>query len=233
MMTTKQTLYIAGDSTAACKQPNKKPEAGWGERLGQYFHSNILIANHAVNGRSTKSFIEEGRLAAIADIIRPNDYLFIQFGHNDQKSDPTRGTLPFGDYVTNLQLFVAAAQAKQAIPVLLTSVSRRVYLPSGQPDSRTLGDYPMAMKEFAATQQLPILDLFTASQNLLGQLSPEDAAKLYLHLPPGTHPNYPDGVIDDTHFNEAGAEAMAQLIVAEINASQLPLKHYLQGDLSL
>ncbi len=106
------TIHIAGDSTAAEKDENKRPETGWGEKISAYFSPEIQINNQAKNGRSTKSFIQEGRLARLASQFQPNDFLFVQFGHNDQKIQEERGTLPFGSYLKNLQIFFECAKKR-------------------------------------------------------------------------------------------------------------------------
>lgn len=221
-------LFIAGDSTAAAKAPEKRPESGWGEYLESFFQESLTVCNHAQNGRSTKSFLNEGRLAIIEEALQPGDYLFIQFGHNDQKEDRDRGTAPFGDYQTNLSRYIAAARKKQAQPVLLTSVTRRSYLENGELDAATLGDYPQAMRELAVKEQVPVLDIFSLTQAKYRALTPEKTKKLHLHLAKGSHKNYPDGVEDNTHFNEAGAKRIAALIAQTIALSSLPLKDYLK-----
>lgn len=211
------TIFMAGDSTAAQKGTDKKPEAGWGEGFRSLLSPAIKLDNWAVNGRSTKSFIAQGRLEAIMRKLQPGDYLFIQFGHNDQKiEDPERYTDPDQAYQANLQRFITAVREKGGKPVLLTSVSRRRFLEDGSLDPLAVGPYPAAMRQVAAETNTPLLDMFAASQELLQQFGAEAAKELFLHLQPGDHPNYPDGVTDDTHFSEAGAEQIAILVKREI-----------------
>ena len=226
-MPEKTAIFLAGDSTAAEKQTNKRPETGWGEKLSSYFTDDIIIQNRAVNGRSTKSFINEGLLTAIEEAIRPGDYLFIQFGHNDQKEDPSRGTIPYGDYQSNLHTFVNTAFKHGAIPVLLSSVSRRHFI-NDSIDSFSLGKYPQAMKEFAEQYQVTFLDIHKRSIELLQSLGPVLSKKYFLHLEPNESSNYPNGIKDDTHFNEQGAAVIAHLIVQEIRKSSLSLKCFLK-----
>ncbi|KAF1300578.1 MULTISPECIES: rhamnogalacturonan acetylesterase [Enterococcus] len=221
-------IFIAGDSTAAQKIPEKRPETGWGEKLGDFFTSEITIKNHAQNGRSTKSFLAEGRLKTIEKEIQTGDYLLIQFGHNDQKEDPTRGTNPFDTYQKNLQLFADVTRKKRATPIFLTSITRRMYLPNGTLDPLTLGDYPEAMKQLALEQRILLLDLFTKSQESLRQKKQDETKKLYLHGTPGEFSTYPEGVQDNTHLNEAGAEWIAQLVVDELQKTDCPLKESLK-----
>lgn len=211
------TLFIAGDSTAALKGAAEKPMTGWGEYLQGYFTPSVRVDNRAINGRSTKSFIDEGRLDAIMRVFRPGDYLFIQFGHNDSKSeDPQRYADPFGAYRRNLAAFIHAARERGGFPVLLTSVSRRRFIDGMEPDPLAVGDYPRAMRQTAAEAAVPLLDIFTASQSLYRSLGPDSSKRLFMHLAAGEHPNYPSGVEDDTHFSETGAREIAGLVKAEL-----------------
>jgi lysophospholipase L1-like esterase len=222
------TIYIAGDSTAAIKLPEKRPETGWGEALQNYFKENVKIENRAINGRSTKSFINEGHLAEIEKSIQPGDYLIIQFGHNDQKlEDPERGTHPYGDYQDNLSQFIEVAYQKKAIPLLLTSVTRRK-IEDDKFDSMSVGDYPQAMIHFAEINHVPVLDIHKITTEFMRKIGNEESKKYYLHLAPGQSENYPEGITDNTHFNEAGAKIVAQLIIEAIKQSDLPLRNLLK-----
>ncbi|MFB3159829.1 rhamnogalacturonan acetylesterase [Neobacillus sp. 179-J 1A1 HS] len=222
------TIYIAGDSTAAIKLPERWPETGWGEAFQTYFKENVKIENRAINGRSTKSFITEGHLAKIEKSIQPGDYLIIQFGHNDQKiEDPERGTLPYDDYQDNLFQFIQVAFQKNAYPLLLTSVTRRKF-ENNKIDKMSVGDYPQAMIQFAKKIHVPVLDIHKVTNEFMGKVGDEESKKYYLHLPPGQSQNYPEGIIDNTHFNEKGAKKVAQLIIEAIHQSDLPLRNLLK-----
>lgn len=228
----KITVFIAGDSTAALKGAAEKPMTGWGEYLQDYFDSSVRVDNRAVNGRSSKSFLDEGRLADIERDLRPGDYLFIQFGHNDGKQeDPSRYADPEEAYPGNLKRFIASARQRGGTPVLLTSVSRRRFLADGSPDPEAVGAYPEAMRQAAAEAGTPLLDIFAASQQLYRALGEEGSRHLFMHLPEGAHPNYPDGIRDDTHFSDTGARHIARLVAKAIKHSlSLPdLKPHLSG----
>ncbi|MDR9856300.1 rhamnogalacturonan acetylesterase [Paenibacillus sp. VCA1] len=213
-------LFIAGDSTAAAKDPSQKPMAGWGEYLGRFLKPPLVIDNRAVNGRSTKSFLDEGRWAAIEQDLRAGDAVLIQFGHNDEKKeDPLRYTDPDTEYRSNLRHFIVSTRNRGATPVLLTSVSRRRFTADGLPDPLAVGPYPAAMREVAAATGTPLLDIFAASQLLYRDLGPEASTTLFLHLPANQHPNYPEGVADDTHFSEEGARQIAKLVADAIACS--------------
>lgn len=225
------TLFIAGDSTAALKGASEKPMTGWGEYLQHYLDSSIRVDNRAINGRSTKSFIVEGRLGAIEQELQDGDYLFIQFGHNDGKEeDPFRYTDPDKEYRNNLMRFIESARRSGGIPVLLTSVSRRRFAENGIPDPLAVGRYPAAMREVASETRTPLLDIFAASQQLYDQLGQDDSRRLFMHLPVKKHPNYPEGIADDTHFSDEGARQIAGLVAeaimksSELSALQRHLK---------
>ncbi|NUR42512.1 MAG: rhamnogalacturonan acetylesterase, partial [Streptomyces sp.] len=155
----KRTLYIAGDSTAAQKYADAAPETGWGMALPFFLHKDRPVANHAVNGRSSKSFVDEGRLDVILDALQPGDFLLIQFGHNDEKSaDPTRYTEPWTTYQDYLRLYIDGARAHGARPVLATSVERRKFDAAGNA-LPTHGDYPAAMRALAEEEGVALLDI--------------------------------------------------------------------------
>ncbi|MEU5216995.1 rhamnogalacturonan acetylesterase [Streptomyces sp. NPDC020807] len=202
-----RTLFVAGDSTAAQKYADAAPETGWGMALPFFLHRELTVANHAVNGRSTKSFLDEGRLDALLPDVRPGDVLLVQFGHNDSKSaDPTRYAAPWGAYRDNLRVFVEAARSRGALPVLATSVERRKFAADGTA-LRTHGEYPAAMRATAAESDVPLLDVEALSLALWQRLGPE-ATKTYF--------NWTATEQDNTHFNPPGAIEVARLVASEL-----------------
>lgn len=211
-------IFIAGDSTAADKLPEKRPETGWGQVIGQFFRENVRICNYAKNGRSTKSFVDEGLLAAIASDIGEKDYLFIQFGHNDEKDDPIRHTDPETTYKQYLTRYIECARSRKAFPVLLTPVQRRSFDDGGKIEE-SHGRYPGAMRELALEEGVPLLDISEASKDFFEALGPGKTKEVLLWLKPGEHPNYPLGVQDNTHFCENGAICIAELIIKGIKSS--------------
>ncbi|MED3965217.1 rhamnogalacturonan acetylesterase [Niallia taxi] len=222
------TIFIAGDSTAAIKIPEKRPETGWGEAFQAYLSDTVILDNRAINGKSTKSFIKEGHLRAIEKSIKPGDYLIIQFGHNDQKlEDPERGTQPYGEYQQNLLKYVQVAQSVNAYPLLLTSVSRRNFT-GAKIDEQSVGDYPRAMLEFAKHNNVPVLDIHKITREFLNEAGEEKSKDYFLHLAPGQSENYPDGITDNTHFNEKGAAIVAKLIAMEMKESNLSIKDFIE-----
>lgn len=220
-------VYLAGDSTMANKLPEKRPETGWGEAFPKFFKpGEVRIENHAKNGRSTRTFIEQNLWQGLLDKLKKGDYVFIQFGHNDSsKEKPDRYTPP-EDYRKNLVRFVSEARAKQAIPVLLTPVMRRRFDKAGVFQD-VHGVYPGIVREVAAELKVPLIDMHRKSEKVLVGYGPEPSRKLFLQLKPGENPNYPNGVDDNTHFNPLGAEIMAALAAEGVRELKLGLAKHL------
>ncbi|MFE7898589.1 rhamnogalacturonan acetylesterase [Streptomyces sp. NPDC057424] len=207
-----RTLYIAGDSTAAQKYADAAPETGWGMALPFFLREPLKVSNHAVNGRSSKSFIDEGRLDAILAAIRPGDLLLIQFGHNDAKSDdPTRYTEPWTTYQDHLRRYIAGARARGARPVLATSVERRRFDANGNARS-SHGEYPAAMRALARAEGVALLDIQALSIALWQELGVEETKKYF---------NWTETEQDNTHFNPPGAIAVARLVVRELRRTRV------------
>jgi lysophospholipase L1-like esterase len=205
------TVFLAGDSTMAQKLPAKRPETGWGEMLGKFFQDGtVVIDNRAQNGRSTRTFISEGRWQGITDSLKGGDYVFIQFGHNDESKEKTDRYTPPVDFRNNLIKFVSEVREKKATPVLLTPVMRRRFDSNGKLQD-THGEYPDIVRNVAAEFKVVLIDMHRSSAAMLTQYGPEESRKLFLQLKPGENPNYPSGVEDNTHFNPLGAEIVARL----------------------
>ena len=222
------TVYLAGDSTMAEKLADKRPEAGWGEKLQQAFNSDkVRVSNHAKNGRSTRTFLSENLWQQIVDNLNEGDYVFIEFGHNDQsKAKSERYTTP-ADFQANLVRFVKDVRDREAHPVLMTPIARRRFNGAGVFND-THGEYPDLVRKVAAELKVPLIDMHLKSEDLLRRLGPEDSRKLFLHLKASENPNYPNGIEDNTHFNGHGAEVMAALAVEGIRELKLGLARYLK-----
>ena len=223
------TIFLAGDSTMAEKLAEKRPETGWGEKLQAYFdEKRIKIENHAQNGRSTKTFIAENRWQAIVDKLEKGDYVFIQFGHNDQSKEKGERYTPPEDFKDNLRRMISDVRAKNAIPVLLTPVARRRFDKDGK-FYDTHGKYPDLTRSVAAEMKVPLIDMQRSSEKLITKYGVEKSKKLFLILQPGESENYPNGLDDNTHFSPLGAEEMARLAVGEIRRNRsLKLRKYLK-----
>lgn len=221
-------VFLIGDSTLANKQPGDAPETGWGMVFQDFFESDIQVRNHAMNGRSTKSFINEGRWATITKNMKSGDWVFIQFGHNDSKDkDTSRYAAANTDYKKNLTLFINETRAKGGKPVLITPVMRRRFDDKGN-FLDTHGDYPVAAKAVAAELKVPMIDLHKLSQQVIVQHGVEGSKALFMHLEGGYYPKFPKGIVDDTHFSEYGARIMAGLVAKEIKSQNLVLEKYLK-----
>lgn len=216
------TVYLVGDSTMSEKETQAYPETGWGMPFRYFFNKTVVVENHARNGRSTRTFITEGRWQTVADKLKKGDYVFIQFGHNDESKEKTdRYTSP-EDYKKNLIRFINESQAKGAVPVLLTPVARRRFDEQGNV-KESHPEYSPLVHEVAKQQGVPLIDLDKRSQALYQQLGKENSKLLFLQLKPGEHPNYPEGKDDNTHFNELGARLIAQIVLEEIQNLKLEL----------
>jgi len=221
------TIYLAGDSTMAEKTPDKRPETGWGEMLQRYFdQAEVRVENHAKNGRSTRSFIDEKLWQEIVDKLKAGDYVFIQFGHNDEKEGTDRYASP-DDYGLNLTRFVTEVRAKQANPVLFTPVMRRRFDEHGR-FVDTHGLYPEVVRKVAIKLNVPLVDMHRKSEQVLRECGPEESRKLFLQLKANENPNYPKGIEDNTHFNPHGAEVMASLAVDGLREAKVSLTKFLR-----
>ncbi len=212
-------VYLAGDSTMATK-PLDSTERGWGMAMHGLMKDPAMIQNHAVNGRSTKSFINEGRWARLVAALQPGDFVIIQFGHNDEKIDrPAVGADVKTEFPDNLRRFIRDVRAKQAHPILATPVARRNFDHNGKLQP-THGAYPDAVRAVAAEEKVPLLELERATEAWLRELGDEPSKKFFNKLPNGQQ--------DNTHFVEAGAVHVAELACAQIREQKLPLAQWLK-----
>lgn len=235
------TVYMIGDSTMANKSLDAgNQERGWGHVLGGYFTEDVRVENHAVNGRSSKSFIDEGRWDAVVNKIRPGDYVFIQFGHNDEKADPKRHTDPGTTFDENLRKFVRETRAKGGIPVLFNSIVRRNFganpqavaaddVRSEQSDDIVEGDtlvdthgkYLDSPRNVAREMGVTFIDLNKATKELVESMGVEGSKELFMWIPKGVSPACPKGRQDNTHLNVYGARKVAKLAAQAIE-KQIP-----------
>lgn len=253
------TIFMIGDSTMANKSiSNGNLERGWGMALQCYFDDGIRIDNHAVNGRSSKSFIDEGRWQAVVERIRPGDYVFIQFGHNDEKPKADRHTDPGTTFDENLRKFVRETREKGGIPVLFNSVVRRNFLkqvPQNDDDEAlrntigqvktdvteegdtlvdTHGAYIISPRNVAQEMDVPFVDANRITHDLEQGMGREASKKLHMWFLPGEEPSVPKGRQDNTHYNIYGAHVVAGLL-ADATAEVIPAlkKHVVHYDMSV
>ena len=219
-------IFIAGDSTAANYSKDNFPMHGWGQKL-EDFLADVHVENKAKGGRSSKSFIEEGRLAEIESEIEEGDWLFIQFGHNDEHLDDYYHTAPYTSYKQYLRKYIETARNKRAQPVLLTSIARRRFDDHGN-FIDTHGDYITAVKELAKEKDVPLIDMNGKTNKMIKELGQEESKKLFMWVEPDAYPAYPEGQKDDTHLNEEGAVAVARFVVDGIMENSFSLKNCLK-----
>lgn len=242
----KVRIFMIGDSTMANKDVSGgKLERGWGMMLKNFFTDNVIVNNHALNGRSSKSFIAEGHWQKVVEQIRPGDYVFIQFGHNDEKADTLRHTDPGTSFDDNLRRFVNETRLKGGISVLFNSVVRRTfadsktavedddkrdnssnYLAEGDTLVDTHGAYLLSPRNVAVELDVPFVDANKITHDLEEGLGPDGSKKLHMWYRPGEVEYLPDGRQDNTHYNVYGAYIVAGLL-AEAVADEVPeLKDY-------
>ena len=245
------TVFMIGDSTMANKKlDGNNPERGWGQMLPGFFTEDIRVDNHAVNGRSSKSFIDEGRWDRVIAQVQKGDYVFIQFGHNDEKPDEARHTDPGTTFDANLRRFVRETREKGGIPVLFSSIVRRNFrvdstavLKDDHPDEATghyyeegdelidtHGAYLDSPRRVAQEEGVAFIDMNRLTHELVQGMGPEESKKLYMWIPANLVPACPKGKEDNTHLNIYGARVVAGL-AADAVAEALPelgkhVRHY-------
>ncbi len=218
---TAKTIYLTGDSTVVDAQ--YEPWASWGQMLPYFFVPNeVVIANYAESGETLKAFEDRHRIDKIWNKIKSGDYLFIQFGHNDQKA----GNSTKSGYRKRLKEWILKARELGATPVLVTSMNRRVFDENNK-IVNTLDDFPDAMREIAKEENVDLIDLNALSKTLFEAMGPEKAKKAFVHYPANSYPNQPTALADDTHFNTYGAYELAKCVVKSIVDQNLPLKKYI------
>ncbi|MCR4763715.1 MAG: rhamnogalacturonan acetylesterase [Lachnospiraceae bacterium] len=210
-------IFWAGDSTSAANSCLTYPQTGIAQMFDRYAQRDVLVYNHAVNGRSTKSFLDEGRLDEIDASLAAGDFLFVQFGHNDEKrQDPSRYTDPSGAYTDNLLRFADTARAHKAYPVFITPVERRVFDEQGRLQETGHAPYAEAMLAAGERFKVPVIDLFHLSRAWLASVGDEASKPFYMITKPGEFRGAPEGQIDNSHLKVAGAMLYAGMIAKEL-----------------
>ncbi|OUJ72387.1 rhamnogalacturonan acetylesterase [Hymenobacter crusticola] len=221
------TVYLAGNSTVV--NQDDEPWAAWGQMIPRFFKPGVAVANHAESGLTLGSFMGSKRLEKVLSVIKPGDYLFIEFGHNDQKEKgPNDGA--YKSYTERLKLFVSEAKKKGATPVILTSTARRNFDEATGKNVNSLGDYPDAARKVAKEENVALIDLNQMTTQLYEALGVEDSKKALVHYPANTYPGQTQALADNTHFNPYGAYEIAKCVVEGIKANKLGLAKYLRND---
>lgn len=217
------TVYLAGNSTVV--DQDDEPWCAWGQMIPRFFKPGVAIANQAESGLTLGSFISSHRLDKVMSVIKPGDYLFIEFGHNDQKEKgPNDGA--WKSYTERFKTFINAARDKKAIPVIVTSTSRRMFNDSGKVVN-TLGDYPAAARKVAQEMNVPLIDVNAMTARFYEALGDEPSKKAFVWYPAGTFPGQKDELHDNTHFNSYGAYEIAKCVIEGIRENHLGLEKYL------
>lgn len=209
-------IFWIGDSTVHFNHVDTWPQRGMGQELEAYLRPGVVVWDYAENGRSTKSFWDQGLFEPVRKAMGEGDFLFIQFGHNDEKSeDPARYAAPKA-YQENLLRYADIARAAGVLPVLITPLTRRKF--EGEKLLESHGAYPAAVRELAAREDIPLIDLTAASRKLVGELGDEGSKALYMNFPAGLYPNHPEGSDDNTHLRQCGAFRFAGLVAEGLKA---------------
>lgn len=216
-------VFLAGNSTVVNQED--EPWASWGQMIPRFFDQTVVVANHAESGLALSSFLTSNRLQKILSVAQPGDYLFIEFGHNDQKETGEKSGAYQG-YSDRLRLFVEAFRSKGGIPVLVTSTERRFFDEKGVLNY-TLGDYPAAVRQVAKELHVPLIDLNKITRTFYTALGVENSKKAFVHYPANTFPRQPEPLQDNTHFNTYGAYQIAKMVLQGIQDASLKLQDHM------
>ncbi|MDH6311950.1 lysophospholipase L1-like esterase [Parabacteroides sp. PFB2-10] len=220
------TVFLCGNSTVV--DQDEEPWASWGQMIPAFFNDRVAFANYAESGESANTFIGAGRLKKALTQMKAGDYIFIEFGHNDQKQKgPGKGA--YYSYMTSLKTFIDEAKLKGAHPVLVTPTQRRNFNEEGKIVD-THENYPEAMKWLAIKENIPLVDLHAMTRTLYEALGVEESKKALVHYPANTYPGQTKALADNTHFNPYGAYQVAKCVVEGIKALRLPLVEYIAAD---
>jgi lysophospholipase L1-like esterase len=218
------TVFLMGNSTVTDQQ--LEPWSCWGQMIPAFFKpGKVVFADHAASGSTLRASAGRGRLDKVMRLIKPGDYLLIEFAHNDQK--PGSGEKAYTTYNAYLRRYIDSARAHQAIPVLVTSTNRRDFDAQGRVIN-TLGEFPAAMRYEAKKDGVALIDLNAMTATLYNALGPEKSKELFVQFPAGTFPGQSKALADKTHFSGFGASELAKCMVTAIRRSKLGLKQYLR-----
>ena len=217
------SLWVIGDSTASIYASDLYPRMGWAQALSDYYApACVTVQDKALSGRSSKSFYDEGDWTPIKNALRAGDWVVIQFGHNDEKSDdPTLYTDPFTTYEMYLTYYITDTLAKGATPILATSINRNDWSNGVLQD--THGNYPVAMRQLAAAKNVDLVDATALTKTYFTKIGQTATTALFMDLAPGQFPNYPNGNTDNTHLQDKGAHTIAQMILADMYRQAFPI----------
>ncbi len=220
------TVFLCGNSTVV--DQDHEPWASWGQMIPRFFNKNICFANYAESGESSNSFIAVGRLEKILTQIKPGDYIFMEFGHNDQKQKgDDKG--PYKHFTKSLKYYIDEARKRGAIPVLVTPTQRRFFEKDGTIKD-THGEFPVAMRKLAQEEGVYLIDLHKKTTALYEVLGEEDSKKAFVHYPANSFPGQDKALADNTHFNPYGAYQIAKCVIEGMREQKIPLIKSLSKD---
>lgn len=218
------TIFLCGNSTVV--DQDNEPWASWGQMIPRFFNEKVCFANYAESGESANTFIAAGRLKKILTQIKPGDYVFVEFGHNDQKQKgPDKG--PYKSFTKSLRQFVEGARAHQAQIVFVTPTQRRSFGDDGKIRD-THGEFPNAMRALAKEENIPVIELNEMTRTFYEAMGPEASKQAFVHYPANTWPHQTKELADNTHFNPYGAYEIAKCVIEGMKANKLPLVEYLR-----
>lgn len=220
------TIFLCGDSTVV--DQDNEPWASWGQMAPWFFDENVAIANYAESGERLDTFRGAGRLRKILSLIKPGDYVFVEFGHNDQKIDSRPGKGAYYFFATELKTYIDEVRAKGGIPVFLSPTHRRNFDKDGRIVETHL-DYPEAMEWVAEREDVPFIDLHEMSAVFYEAMGVEESKKAFVHYKAGSFPGMPADVADNTHFNTYGAYQLAKCVVGAIQNMGLPVSKHIRN----
>lgn len=219
------TIFLCGNSTVV--DQDNEPWASWGQMIPRFFTDQVCFANYAESGESSNTFIGANRLKKALSQMKAGDYIFVEFGHNDEKQKKP-GCGAWGHFIYNLKIYIDEARARGAHPVLVTPTQRRNFKNGKLVD--THGEFPAAVKFLAEKTGTPLIDLQQMTTVLYEALGVEDSKKALVHYPAGTWPGQTKDFADNTHFNPYGAYQIAKCVIEGIKKANLPLTQFLRED---
>ena len=220
------TLWLCGNSTVV--DQDYEPWASWGQMVTRWFNDKVAVANYAESGETATSFIGAGRLKKIVSLMKPGDYIFMEFGHNDQK-EKRPGSGAFYNYAYALKQFVDEARSKGVTPVFVTPTQRRSFDGQGR-IMETHANYPEAMRWVAKDLGVQVIELHEMTRTFYETLGVEESKHAFVHYPAHTYPGQLKAFEDNTHFNPYGAYELSKMVVEGMKSIGMPVSGWLRGD---
>ena len=226
--TTAVTIFLCGNSTVVDQE--YEPYASWGQMIPRWFDDRVAISNHAESGLSVRTFLDANRLDKVLSMMKPGDYVLVEYGHNDQK-EKAPGSGAWYNFTHGLKIFVDRVRQAGGHIIFVTPTQRRRF--DEQTHSKILethGDYPDAMREVACREQVPVIELHDMTRTFFETLGFEDSKRALVHYPAHTYPNQEKALEDNTHFNPYGAYEVAKMVIMGMKQLNLPFLCYLRSD---